>query len=179
MNWKRNNDMKNDIIEKNYFEVKLLNLNQKGKSFYVGKMFCDTFLDIYTVEPTEYDMNIQASLASKFKDDEEYYNFLINDDKKSIDNKAFQRKEDKRRVKEIAEFLSEEEFALFPNTIIVTCDLANDFLNEDINNFQTFLSRENEEIFNYPFLENIDGNTSLYIPHRKNTLLVIDGQHRV
>jgi len=167
--------------EANYIKIDLLNLNQKNMQFFTGKIPGDTFLKIYTVEPAEYDMDKQVSFASKFKDDEDYYKYLIKDEKNNIVDKAFQRKEDKRRVKDISKFLNSEEYALFPNTIIVTCDLANDLLNDSVENFEEFITStaENKELLYYAFLENINESYTLYVPNKKNALLVIDGQHRV
>lgn len=165
----------------NFIKVDLIQAKQKGKEFFVGKMPSNVFLDIYTVEPAEYDINKYTSLAAQFKDDEAYYKYLINDDKKHIDIKAFQREESRPRVNEIAQFLKEEEYALFPNSIIVTCSIANDLLDDDNMSFEEFyrLYSKNTEVSNHSFLEKNNGGFSLYIPKIKSTLLLIDGQHRV
>lgn len=169
------------VNNEEYLKLKLLSVEQKGKRFYVGKVSAKFFLDVYTVEPAEYDMYKQSLMAAKFKDEEDYFNYLVRDSKEEIDSKAFQRKEDKDRVKEIAEFLREEEYSLFPNTIIVTCDLVNELLTEEIFLFSDFLKlvSANNELKKYAFLEEIEGNYFLYLPNVKNSILVIDGQHRI
>lgn len=164
-----------------HIRIHVLSIDQKGKRFFVGKVSTKFFLDVYTVEPAEYDMYKQSVLAAQFKDEGEYYNYLVSTDKDAIDTKAFQRKEDKKRVKEIVDFLSVEEYALFPNSIIVTCDLINDFLPEEVNSIRDFYDSitKNTDLKNYSYLEESNGDYFLYLPKIKNSILVIDGQHRI
>ena len=78
---------------KKYLKLEISPINQKERHFFVGKIPANLFLDLYTVEPAEYDINKQTTFASAFKDDSDYYNYLIEEDSKKIDTKAFQRKE--------------------------------------------------------------------------------------
>lgn len=166
--------MSAEIIEKNgkqFLKVELMPVNQKDKQFFIANIKAKYILEIFTVEPAEYDVEKHSALANDFKDDKSYYDYLINDDKKRIDDKSFQRKENTNRVKEISDFINNEEYALFPNTIIVTCDLANDDLDFD------------EDLFknksNLSIIQKTNKNYYLYIPYQKNSVLIIDGQHRL
>lgn len=163
-----------------YLKVELFPIIQKEKLFFFGKIRAKDFLKLYTVEPAEYDLEKHVGFASEFPDDSNYYNFLTNEDKKIIDKKNFQRCEDTVRVLKIKKFLEEEEYALFPNTIIVTCELLNDIFeiaaNTSFQNLSKELVAQNK---NLSFLEVNENKYALFIPYRKATILIIDGQHRI
>ncbi|MBA3066411.1 DGQHR domain-containing protein [bacterium] len=169
-----------EIINKNgkeYLKVELIQITQKNKKFYISKISAKRFLKIYTVEPAEYDIERQANFASSFEDDREYYEHLMNNDKERINKKSFQRPSNDTRVSEIKNFLNTNEIGLFPNSIIVTCDLLNDKIGECNIAFNEVDSFENRPKSAY--LEEIDNNIFLYIPYQKDSVLVIDGQHRL
>jgi len=167
---------------KEFLKVELMSQSQKGKRFYVGKIPTKHFLELFTVEPAEYDIEEQTALAREFPDDKGYYEYLIRSLKKKIETRAFERKEEKSRISQISNFLNTEEYALFPNTIIVSCDLINDVLNipegtrfEDLEEFKDVL----DENPLFSFLDSSGENSHLYIPYLRNSILIIDGQHRV
>ncbi len=168
------------IANRKYLKVELIKLIQKGKHFYVGSVPTRHFLDLYTVEPAEYNVNKHIELFNTFKDDEEYYKYLIEQDEEKIKEKPFQRKEKGERVAEIKKFLNTEEFAMFPNSIIATCDLLNNELDIDsTDEFDEAVVSELHEKNNLSFLQTKDDKTYLYIPYLPNSILIIDGQHRV
>lgn len=177
--------MKIKEVEKNgrkFLKLELFPVKQKKQIFYLAKMPALELIRLYTVEPAKYDIPKQLAFAAKFKDDESYYDYLINEDRKRIDEKPFERKESTERIGQIADFLNKQEYALFPNTIIVSCDLINSYLDADadadflnIKNIETVL----DEYPNYSYLEKLNGEVHLYIPSKENTILVIDGQHRI
>ena len=165
---------------KEFIKLKVSPVKQKGKIFYVGILTANNFLKLFTVEPAEYDLNEQLALADKFPDDQEYFEQLINKKRNQIDTKEFQRKENRERVNKISQFLNEEEYPLFPNTIITTCVLY-----KNSPNFNTpiggLLEDQIHEMYESTFalLEEKGKINYLYIPNKKNSLLVIDGQHRL
>ncbi len=167
------------IHNRDYLHIKLLEINQKGKLFYVGKILAKDMLSIYTVRPAKYDIEKNISIANSFPNQEEYFDYLTVNN--SVSEKDFQRKYSDTRVNEISQFLNSQEYAFFPNTIISNCDLINDLDLFDINEYNgienfkklnnvpshlSFFYRENEEAF-------------LLIPLIENSLLIIDGQHRL
>ena len=169
-----------EIAGKQIIKIELIPIYQKNKRFFLSKIPADIFAKIYTVEPAEYDINRQTTLSAQFKDDAAYYNYLIEEDKERIESRPFQRKENKKRVKEISEFLNTEEFALFPNSIIATCELANDYLETEL--VGEINSKYLESIFendSIGFLNETDDKFDLYIPYEDSSILVIDGQHRI
>jgi len=168
-----------DFGQFQYLKVPLIVLKQKDKNFFVGTIPAKHFLEIYTVEPAEYDIKSRIEISSEFDDDSDYFDHLITRDKKRISIKAFQRKENNERINEISEFLNSEEYALFPNAIIVTCDLANDYYGFD--DYQSFKDYMNSNSRNelYSFLEYSKNTYFLYVPLKEDSLLIIDGQHRV
>ena len=168
------------LSNQQFLRIRLEPVTQKGKQFYVSVLAAKDLLSTFTVAPAEYDVQKHQALAEGFKDDADYYQYLISKDKDSIAEKDFQREKKDPRVREIADFLLSEEYALFPNTIIVTCDLLNDELAEtDIRKFAETPELQKSSIqTGRAFLDNNDGPT-LYVPYRKGTILVIDGQHRL
>jgi len=177
--------MKTEKIEEfstTFLKVKLEPIEQKGKIFYLTKIPAKYFLDLFTVEPAKYDIAKQTALAAQFPDDGEYYRFLIERDEKRIKEQPFERKESKDRINKIRNFLNEEEFAFFPNTIIVNCELINDSL--FLPNNKTFQEFDEDEIdflkkSNLAFLEKTESDITLYVPYKKDSLVIIDGQHRI
>ncbi len=166
------------IQNKEFLEISVSLVQQKEKIFYIGIIPAEFFLEVYTVEPTEYDIEEQKLLAQSFPDDRSYYESRIEKMHSAIDTQPFQRREQKTRVNQISEFLNKEEYPLFPNTIITSCKLYADSskleeLSED--------KKQVEEIYesSLSFLQERDQGIYLYIPYKKNSLLVIDGQHRV
>lgn len=167
------------IHNRNYLHIKLLEINQKGKKFYVGKILAKDMLSIYTVRPAKYDVEKNISIANSFPDQEDYFDYLTVNG--SVSEKDFQRKYSETRVNEISQFLNNQEFAFFPNTIISNCDLINDLDLFDINEYdgiETF-----EKLNNVPshlsFFYHKNEEAFLLIPLIENSLLIIDGQHRL
>lgn len=160
-------------------------VRQKGKLFYVGRVPAKFFLDTYTVVPAEYDVDKAASLAEAYKDDKEYAEFRLDLERKEseIDTKSFERKLDKTRVKQITKFLSTDEYALFPNSVIVMCDLINDNVDVPagtrIMDIADLIGEGKENLAFLQDTQETDGQTVLYIPDNRNALLIIDGQHRI
>lgn len=169
-----------NIAGSTFLKIELIPFIQKQKHFYIGKIPAKHFLKLYTVEPAEYDIKKQAAFAAEFKDDDEYYMYLVDEDKKRIDSKAFQRKENQKRIKEISNFLNNEDFALFPNSIIATCDLINDYLGiSDDSPFDETIVKNADKNNTLSYLEKNGANNFLFIPYKSESLLVIDGQHRI
>lgn len=164
-----------------YAKVELLPVNQKDETFYLSKMDAETFIHVYTVRPAEYDFEKHSSLAKSFPEESEYYQHLINEDRDKIAKKDFQREADGGRIKAISEYLKTEDYAFFPNTIIVNCELINDWAQFGIGEESTL-----EDFFNVPdkpeflsFLQKDNHKYSLIIPLQSKSVLVIDGQHRL
>lgn len=166
---------------KDYLKVDLVQINQKGQSFFIAKIKAVDFLNVYTVRPAQYDLVKHSQLANSFQGDDQYYSHLITEDKENIKEKDFQRDPNNERINKIEKFLKEEEYAFFPNTIISNCELINDWKDLDIDedsSIEDFLSIPDKPSF-LAFLSNNNGNYYLYIPYIKNSVLVIDGQHRL
>lgn len=168
--------------DQNFLQIELVPISQKGQNFYIAKVPAKDVLKLFTVKPAEYDMEKEKVFASSFTDDEKYYTHRINELRKRADNKEFQRPESTRRVKEIAAFLNTKEYALFPNSIIVTCELVNNTFNigPDIK-FSALAERGigKSQIKNMSFFEIVGNKYTLYVPYVESSLLVIDGQHRL
>lgn len=176
--------MKTKLIDhdgKKFLDVDLVQFIQKTQPFYVGKIKAKDFLKIYTVRPAQYDLIKHTALADSFPDDKEYYDYLISEDKENIRHKDFQRDADGGRVNRIARFLNDEEYALFPNTIIANCELINDskeFLITENSNLSDFLNINNKPEY-ISFLRKDSDQYKLTIPFEENSILIIDGQHRL
>jgi len=160
-------------------------VSQKNQLFYLGRIPARFLLNAYTVVPAEYDVDKAASLAESYKNDTDYAEFRLDMDRKEseIDTKSFERKLDMDRVKEITRFLNDDDYALFPNTIIVMCDLLNDNIDvppgTQLRDIADSIGQIKE---NLSFLETsalTPQKSMLYIPDGKNSLLIIDGQHRI
>ena len=172
--------IKKKVLDRYYLEVDLLEVNQGGSSFFVGKIPAQDLIDCFTVEPAEYESQEYRSIASTFEKDEDYYNFLQSDLQSRIDTKAFQRKEDKIRIGKIKKFLEGNETPFFPNAVIATCELINDKLGiaEDTS-FTEELVNELEKGSNLSFYQKQGNSQKLYVPVTSKSLLIIDGQHRI
>jgi DGQHR domain-containing protein len=177
--------MKSELVNSvngDYLKVELAQVNQKGLSIYLGIIKARDFLKIFTVRPAKYDILKNSSLANSFPEEKDYYNHLIDGDVNNIGDRDFQRDPNDDRINKITTFLNEEEYSLFPNTIIANCELINDFEDYEITDesserdflelrnkppYLSFLKKHNEESF------------ALYIPYQQDVVLVIDGQHRL
>lgn len=166
---------------KQYIRVDVVQFLQKGQPFYLAKMKAYDFLKIYTVRPAQYDLLKHSSLAQSFPEDKDYYGYLISEDKENLKSKDFQRDPNFGRVSDIVKYLNTEEYAFFPNTIIANCDLINDDeefgITED-NSLDDFLKLQNK-IDHVGFLYKTEDRYSLVMPFEENSVLVIDGQHRL
>jgi len=168
-----------------FIGVEVNPVRQKGKIFYFGRVPARFFLDSYTVIPAEYDVGKATSLAEAYRDDKEYAEFRLDIERKEseIDTKSFERKLDRARVKEITGFLNTDEYALFPNSVIVMCDLINDNVDvppgTKITDIAGLIGEGKENLAFLQETKEADGQTMLYIPENRNALLIIDGQHRI
>jgi DGQHR domain-containing protein len=164
-----------------FLKIELAPINQKGNQFFVGKINAKDFLRVFTVRPAEYDVKKYNSLTKAFKDDSEYYSHLIKRDEKRIAEKDFQRDYDPTRVSKISQFLEEEEYPFFPNSIIATCDLINtidDLGIDEAVSFEDFLEVSDRPT-HLSFLQSTEGTHFLYVPYTEDAILIIDGQHRL
>ena len=163
----------------NFIEIEVHPIYQNGVEFFVGKLSANLLLDTYTVRPTEYDLEAHRELANTFEDEIDYFNELIAFDEKQIKDKNFQRNFNKNRLKSITEYLNNEPYPLFPNAVVVNCDLINKYGEEsefNISNKADFYTSNNKP----QHLSFLDTQTNtLIIPKRKGSILVIDGQHRI
>lgn len=169
------------IKDIDYLKVELVEVKQKGNSFFIAKINAHDFLKIATVRPAAYDLEKHTALANSFPDESDYYNHLIKEDKEKIREKDFQRDPSKERINNIVEFLQTKDFAFFPNTIIANCELINEwseFQLSESSSEDIFFNLENKPKF-ISFLNKQNENYFLYIPFCENSVLVIDGQHRL
>lgn len=157
-----------DVQGKKFIAIPVIPVEQKGNLFYLGSIQAKDFDFLYTVEPTQYDVEREIANAVKIGDDDSYLAFLRT---KSHESDGFQRNADSVRVKQIKQFLCDEKYAFFPNTIIATCDL---------------LEEANDQLRDEHFLEAFSENSAilssdriLYVPYKPNVILIIDGQHRL
>ncbi|MFZ2899762.1 MAG: DGQHR domain-containing protein [Saprospiraceae bacterium] len=164
-----------------FLKVELEQIKQKNNSFFVAKINAHDFLRIYTVRPAVYDLGKHSALANSFPDESDYYDHLIKEDKANIKEKDFQRDPSSQRVKSIVEYIQKKDFAFFPNTIIANCELINDW-----GDFQLSESDPEDDFFNIKdkpsfisFLKKQEDKYCLIIPFCENSVLVIDGQHRL
>jgi DGQHR domain-containing protein len=170
------------IKNREYIKVDLIEVKQKDVRFFVGKMSADDLLGIYTVNPVEYDIAKQKSLINTSGSEEEYLSFLLDEDNRKLsdfNSKGFQRDFDPVRVNSIGEFLNQEEYALFPNTVIVTCDLLNNY--RERSGEESFEDLVDELAWpnNLSYLDENNGKFILYVPKTEKSLIIVDGQHRI
>jgi DGQHR domain-containing protein len=176
--------MKSEIITigtESFLYSELVEVLQKEKSFFLAKVSADKFLNMYTVRPAQYDLKKHTELANSFPDDAEYFKHLINQDKKNLEKQDFQRDPNEDRINRIAKFLDNEEYAFFPNSIIANCELINDWedysIDED-SSVEDFIAVKNRPKY-LSFLKKDGESYYLYTPNIQNSILVIDGQHRL
>lgn len=163
-----------------FLDVELVEIIQKDKSFYIAKILAKDFLNLFTVRPAQYDLLKHSELAKNFPDDDNYFKHLINQDLKNLKNDGFQRDPNFDRISKISKFLNNEDYALFPNTIIANCELINDwpdFNFTENNSFDDFINSEKPSYLS--FLKKDGESYHLFIPYIENSILVIDGQHRL
>jgi DGQHR domain-containing protein len=164
-----------------YFRFELEEFKQRSNSFYLAKVKAYDFLKIFTVRPAEYDLHKHAALANSFPDESSYYEHLVTEDRKRIDKKDFQREPDPSRISRIQKFITDEEYPFFPNTIISNCELINDFenfgLDENSTEEEFFQAKDKPKTI--CFFRKDNDKFYLYVPNQPNTILVIDGQHRL
>lgn len=166
------------IHNRTYLKLELISVQQKDRRFYISKINHGDLLDIHTVEPTTYDEEIYGDLKDSSSALAGYYEMVVQKDDDEIETQGFQRHEEEDRVREIKKFLSSSKFPIFPNTIIVTCDLGVDIADVD----------EGVEVENYipenntsklSFFEILGDKSYIYIPYEENSLVIVDGQHRL
>ena len=166
------------IYEQEYLKLELFSVTQKNREFFISKIDHRDLLKIYTVEPTKYDLELYGELADTSSHLAQYYEMVVQKDDDEIDTKGFQRTEDEERVKEIKTFLTNDIFPVFPNTIIVTCDLGVDI--SDVENdvpVEKYINRETSGKLS--FIEKREDKLFIYIPYSSNSLVIVDGQHRL
>lgn len=163
------------IGKKQYIKSKALKIVQKGVCFYVGTIKASDMLNISTVEPLIYDK--KSFTYSGLEIDE-----ISNDDVLRLIRKEkesdFQRIEDEKRVSKIKKFLLDEEYALFPNTIITAAKFKNSYL-EEIQSVNSLSGNHLQRFLESPGVFYSEEDCSLIIPKDEAELLVIDGQHRL
>ena len=166
-------------------EIPLCIVEQNGNTFYFGKMKASDLIEIYTVNPAKYDIRKNASLRPE--EQEFRFNQRIADleaGKSQFSSETgHQRGLSRDRIKEIATYLNEsKKFAIFPNAIIATCDLNSD-LGESIEEFKELMEKDWTIGAYLVKLEKVDNNLlhthTLYITNKSESLIIIDGQHRI
>lgn len=167
-----------EIDGKKYLKLELIQICQKDRHYYISKIEHKELLDIYTVEPTVYDQERYGELADSSSDLANYYEMIIQKDDDEIATQGFQRLEEEERVKDITSFLLKNDFPIFPNSIIVTCDLGVDISDvEEGVPVTTYMSMDIAGKLS--FIEKTDNKTYIYVPLLPNSLIIIDGQHRL
>lgn len=173
-------ESKVEIDGKFFIRLKLTQVTQGGKSFFICIIPAKTLLKLYTVAPVEYDIEKEVALQKAFPDMQEYFEASLTEKKKYMERgKGFQREANIDRAKDIAHFLEKEEYPFFPNSIIATCDIFNE-IGEDatspcISTCKDFLAADS----NISFLQASDDGYELLVPDKPKSILIIDGQHRL
>ncbi len=171
-----------DIGTNKFLKIPVMPVSQKNKNFYLAKIPARFLIDTYTVEPAEYNVEKEAARADTFPEYAEYIGERLKEERELIVSKKYERLEKKERVEEIAEFLNKDEHALFPNTIIVTCDLINTSLDYESGREADVFKLLSETPVTLSFLEEPKEpgeQTFLYVAYKKKSILIIDGQHRL
>lgn len=161
-----------------HFKVELFQVSQGGNTFFVGVMPATFFIEVYTVNPVKYDFEKETSLKKTLPDMEDYFEKSLAEKQKNMESKGFQRIHDPKRAKEIARFLDNEEYPFFPNSIIATLDLSSHLKYEDTEDEELFKNKLNKNK-EFSILREKDDKFEIYLTNRKNSILVIDGQHRL
>lgn len=163
---------------KSHLKVELLQVSQGGKSFFVGVIPATFILEVYTVNPVKYDFDRETSLIDTFPDMRDYFEKSLAEKKITMDSKGFQRVHDPARAREIAKFLDNDEYPFFPNSIIATLDLALHLKHED-NEDEGLFDKKLNENREFSILKEKNDKFEIYLTKRKNSILIIDGQHRL
>lgn len=178
--------MNSEIISLNnrqYIVLDLERVSQKSRSFYVGKIRASELVNMFTVSPTNYDIEKNTSLSNSFVSDADYYRYLVDNLSKNSEIQGFQRIARMDRAESIKDFLEQEEYPFFPNTIIASCDLINDIEeaglsdNSTISDFEALKNKPDH--LSFIFKDEKEKKTKILIPYVENSVLVIDGQHRL
>lgn len=171
--------IKTDVNGQEFLNIELIAVNQRGSRFYMGIIPAEDFLKMFTVKPTRYNSETEAAIATTFADDKEYLQHRISTKRERAEGDEFERPENKTRIAKIARFLEKREYPLFPNTIIVTCHLINDVVTIPAGKrIEEFREDELKLAYLQEDIENPD-KANLYVPNKPDSILVIDGQHRL
>jgi len=166
-----------NIQGRDYYKIEIVAVNQKNRAFYLAKVEAEHLINVFTVKPVEYDIEVLSALAKEFPNEKAYYEALVEEKKSEEYPDEWQRSENTDRVRDIKNYINEKEFCFFPNTIIVTCEMANSFEDEwtyvDIAKHAKMTS----SIFSYYILE--DDINYLVVPNKRGAILIVDGQHRI
>lgn len=171
-----------DIGKNKFLKISVMPISQKNKNFYLAKMPARFLIETYTVEPAEYNVDKEAARAATFPEYAEYIGERLKEKRELAVSKKYERLEKKERVEEIAEFLNKDKHALFPNTIIVTCELINTSLDYESGREADVFKLLGETATTLSFLEEpkeLGEQMFLYVPYKKKSILIIDGQHRL
>lgn len=166
--------MENHIIKFGkieYLRVELMNFTQGEYTFYVGKVPASDIIKLSTVDQVAYDERIIGGIDDGEEELQAYYNSMLENRHKG----GLQRFEEEDRVRKIKKFLQNSDLPVFTNSIIVHCDL---YPYEDSGKIEEELSSVNEENRLSFFVKTNDEST-LYIPYKDRSMLVVDGQHRI
>lgn len=162
-----------------YLLVDIVPVSQKSGNFYLGKIQASDLVQIFTVSPTDYDINKNVSLSKSFPSDEDYYNNVLHNMRARKEKQGFQRNLKSERAGQIKKFLETEEYPFFPNTIIASCDLINDAFDTN-SRYEDFKNTPNKpDNLGFVYKDQETGWWKLLIPKKKKSVLVIDGQHRL
>ena len=162
------------IKDKYFLELDIEKIVQKDNALYLAKAPAREIIKMFTVSPAEYDIKKYSDLASKNDDEKEYYDRIIESKKKQTD---FQREKDIGRVNKIKEYITKNEYAFFPNTIICTIECTPIDDNENTKTFIENNIQNESSTTSYIFNEN--DKEKVLIPIIEKSILVIDGQHRL
>lgn len=173
--------IKIDKAGEKFLDIEMVEISQKDESFFIARINAQDFLELYTVRPAQYDLVKHTELALSFPDDTEYFKHLIKEDRENLEKGDFQRDPNAERISKISKFINTEDYAFFPNTIIANCELINDWpdlnINEN-NSFEEFISIKSRPKY-LSFLKRENDIYHLFVPFINNSILVIDGQHRL
>lgn len=161
---------------KRFLVLRLARINQKSHFFFLAKAPAKEVVKMFTVSPAEYDVKKYKHLTEIVTDEVQYYDELIKDKNTQIKKSNFQREKDVGRVNKISQFISDNEYSFFPNTIICTCDLI-DYDTELT--LEEVIEKYYDENQNLSFYSLIEEQEYLIIPILPKSILVIDGQHRL
>jgi len=167
------------VKKQNYIKVSLATFKQMGNELYIGKIDAADLVYIYVVNPVQYEDRVYGAADDSNEEFKEYYSMFLENRRKLQSEKSVkvdaQRLEEPDRVKKIKKFLEDNPYPVFPNSVIATCDLGEiPFVETEAEAFEYF---DTKSFFSY--FVSIGDEDCLYIPHKKHSLLIVDGQHRV